>query len=112
MKRILVAYLAVGLAAMAAVAASPQIEAAIKTINKVGGDAGKLKTFCALSKVLQSMGEKEDAAAEKEIETYLKQLGTDFETAWNAGDDLDENSADAKEFYAAIDALDEKCAKQ
>lgn len=112
MKRILVAYVAVGLGAMVALAASPQIEAAIKTIKAISGDAAKLKTFCALSKVMLAVGDKDDPAAEKQIEGYLKQLGSDFETAWNAGDDLDENSADAKEYYAAVDALEEKCPKQ
>jgi hypothetical protein len=112
MKRILVAYVAVGLGAMVALAASPEIEAAIKTLKAIGGDAGKLKMFCDLSKVMVAIGDKDDPAAEKQIDDYVKQLGSDFEAAWNAGDDLDENSADAKEYYAVVDALEERCPKQ
>jgi len=109
MKRIVVACVAAGLGAMVALAASPQIEAAIKTLGAVGADAGRLKAFCALNKAMQALGENDDPAAETQIDGLLKQLGGDFETAWNAGDDLDESSADAKEFYDALDALEDKC---
>lgn len=112
MKRILVACLAAGFSAAVAVAASPEIEAAIKTLKAIGSDPAKMRTFCELSKVVVAIGDKDDPEADKQIETFLKQLGSDFEAAWNAGDDLDENSADAKEYYAVVDALEEKCPKQ
>ena len=112
MKRILVAYVAVGLGALVALAASPEIEAAIKTLKAVGADPAKMKTFCELSKVMVAVGDKDDPVAEKQIEDLIKQLGSEFEAAWDAGDDLDENSADAKEYYAVVDALEEKCPKQ
>jgi hypothetical protein len=109
MKRLVVAAVAVCLAAAPAFAAAPKIEAAIKTFKAVAGDANKLKTFCAMSKVMDSMGEKADPAKEKEIEGYMKQLGTDFEAAWTAGDGIDENSADGKALNAALDDLSGKC---
>jgi hypothetical protein len=59
-----------------------------------------------------AIGDKDDPAAEKQIEDLVKRLGSEFETAWDAGDGLDENSADAKEYYAVVDSLEEKCAKQ
>jgi hypothetical protein len=39
----------------------------------------------------------------------MKQLGPEFENAWNAGNDLDEKSADAKAYAKGFDALIEKC---
>jgi hypothetical protein len=39
----------------------------------------------------------------------MKDLGADFETAWNASDGIDENSADGKALNAALDDLMGKC---
>ncbi len=39
----------------------------------------------------------------------MKQLGPDFETAWNAGDSVDENSPDGEKLNAALDELANKC---
>jgi hypothetical protein len=109
MKRILIACVAVGLSTMAASAASPQIDAAIKTLTALGDDPAKLQTFCALNKVMQALGDKQDPAAEKQIEAYFDQLGDEFEAAWTAGEGLDENSPDGKEYAAALEALEDKC---
>jgi hypothetical protein len=39
----------------------------------------------------------------------MKTLGPDFETAWNAGENIDETSADGKALNKAIDDLASKC---
>jgi hypothetical protein len=109
MKRAVVATAIFCLGAMPALAAAPKIEAAVKTFKAVGADAGKLKTFCEMSKTMESAGEKEDKALEAKIAGYMKQLGPDFESAWNAGDGVDENSADGKLLFAAMDDLQNKC---
>jgi hypothetical protein len=109
MKRIVVAAVAVCLAAAPAFAASPKVDAAIKTLKAVSADPAKLKTFCDMSKVMNAMGEKQDAAAEAKIDGFMKQLGTEFETAWNVGNDLSENSPDGKAYGAAVDDLSGKC---
>jgi len=109
MKRILIACLAVALSASVLPAASPQVEAAIKAIEAVGADAGKLKLFCALNSILQSAGDDDDAAVQKQVADILAQIGPDFAAAWDIGDDLDEDSADGMEFFAAVDTLAEKC---
>ena len=109
MKRIVVAAVAVCLAAAPAFAASPKVDAAIKTFKAVSADPAKLKTFCDMSKVMDAMGEKQDAAAEAKIQGFMKQLGTEFETAWNVGNDVNENSADGKAFNGALDDLSGKC---
>jgi hypothetical protein len=45
------------------------------------------------------------------MQTYMKELGADFETAYEAGADLDPESADGKSYDAALDKLDDKCGK-
>jgi hypothetical protein len=111
MKRTLTACMLVtlGLGATYVMAASPAVESAIKTLKAVAADPARFKTFCDMQKAAEALGEKEDAAAEAKIEALAKQLGADFEKAWSAGDDLDENSADGKEYFAAVDELDSKC---
>ena len=110
MKRVLVACLAtLSLATQPSLAASPKIDAAIKTFAAVGADASKLKIFCEMKKLMDAAGEKEDAAADAKIDAHIKQLGAEFQAAWNLGDDLDENSADGKALNAAIDDLAAKC---
>lgn len=109
MKHVLAACVVVSLTTCPSFAASPKIDAAIKTFKAVSADTGKLKTFCEMTKAMNAAGEHPDAAAEAKIDGYMKQLGEAFQTAWNAGDDLDENSPDAKALYAAIDDLSGKC---
>jgi hypothetical protein len=109
MKRVVVACAAFALTAGAALAASPNIEAAIKTFKATATDTGKLKIFCEMQKAMDDAGEKESAATDAKIDGYMKQLGSEFQTAWNTGDNLDENSADAKALYTAIDELSAKC---
>ncbi len=43
------------------------------------------------------------------MQDYIKQLGADFETAFEAGADLDPDSEDGKAYDAALDKLDAKC---
>jgi hypothetical protein len=109
MKRVVVTGLALCLLAPAAFAASPKIEAALKTFKAVAADAGKLKTFCEMTKAMDAAGDKPSAAADAKVEGYMKQLGADFETAWNAADGLDDNSADGKAYNSALDDLAAKC---
>jgi hypothetical protein len=109
MKRALAAGFAACLGAYAVLAASPEVESAIKTFKDVGADAGKLSTFCTMTKTMDSMGEKEDAAAEAKITEYMKQLGPGFEAAWKTADTVEEASDDGKALGAAIDEVAGKC---
>ena len=97
------------LLAFAAQAASPKVESASKVFQSVAADPAKVKTYCEMSKVMDSAGEKPDQTTDAKIQGYMKQLGTDFEQAWNAGNELDENSEDGKTFSAALDTLSSKC---
>jgi hypothetical protein len=61
---------------------------------------------------MSSGDDQDDSKAEeldKQMQGYMKQLGSDFETAFEAGADLDPDSADGKAYDAALDGLDAKC---
>jgi len=109
MKRFVLAAVVACLGAYGVRAASPQIESAVKTLKAIGADAGKVKTFCEMVQTMDTAGEKEDPAAEAKITGLMKQLGPDFETAWNAADGLDDNTEDGKAYNTAMDDLTEKC---
>jgi len=108
MKRVLFAA-AVCVAAAPAFAASPKIDAAVKTFKAVSADPAKLKIFCDMSKAMDAAGDKPSPAADAKIEGYMKQLGTDFVTAWGAIEGLNENSPDGKAYNGALDDLAGKC---
>ena len=111
MKRILMtgigacAVLAIGAGALTA----QTIDEATQIVEATGNDAEKLKLYCELHKLVESAGEKEDAATEKQIEDAVEKLGGEFAAAWEVGEKADEKTADGKKFYDAIAALSEKC---
>jgi len=107
MKRILLASVAIAACTGVLLAASPAVDGAIKTLQAVGADAGKLKLFCELNKLAGD--EKEDAAVEKQIEEIAAKIGPDFVIAWRLGEGLDEETPDGKEFFAAVEAIAGKC---
>jgi hypothetical protein len=109
MKRFLITCVAVSLGTCPCLAASPNVEAIVKSFNEVSADAGKLKVFCEMTKVMDAMGDKQDAASEAKIEGYVKQLGTEFETAWIASTDVDADTPDGKAIGDALDDLSGKC---
>ncbi len=95
--------------ATAVFAADASVDSAVKVFAATAKDPAKVKTFCEMSEAMDAAGDKEDAATDAKIDGYLKQLGPDFETAWNAGENVDDNSADGKTLNAAIDNLANKC---
>ena len=100
---------ALTLLALPAHAASPQVEGAVQVFRSVANDPAKLATVCQLAKVMDEAGDHLDAATEVQIQTIVKQVGPEFETAWNLGDDLDEDSPDAAAYNAALEELSSKC---
>jgi hypothetical protein len=58
---------------------------------------------------MDAMEEKQDTAAEAKIQSYVKQLGTEFETAWNSISDVDVETPDGKAITAALDDVAGKC---
>ena len=109
MKRALIVSAALCLTALAVLAADSKVDSAVATFKSVEGDAGKLKIFCEMSAAMDKAGDNPDAAADAKIDGYMKQLGPDFGTAWDAGQGVDEKSADGKKLDAALDELGSKC---
>lgn len=112
MYRTIAAVVALGsLLATPALAIDPKVEAAVKTFTAVESDDAKLKAYCDMSKTMEDVGddEKKLEAANTKIDEYFKTLGPDFETAWNTGENLKEDSDDAKAMSDALDKLDTKC---
>lgn len=109
MKRVVFAAVAVCLATAPVLAASPKVDAAVKTFKAVSADPAKLKTFCDMSKAMDAAGDKPSSEADAKINGYMKQLGADFETAWGMAEGLNETSADGKAYNSALDDLAGKC---
>jgi hypothetical protein len=109
MTRALLVTAAVCLTTLTALGADSKADSAVATFKSVGSDAGKLKIFCEMNSAMDKAGDNPDAAAEAQIDGYVKQLGPDFETAWNAGASIDENSPDGEKLNAALDELANKC---
>jgi hypothetical protein len=109
--RALAAAFALALIATPALAASPQVEAAIKVLQAIAADPAKLKTFCEMMKIEEQMGEKDDPALEGQFDKLLEQLGPEFKVAWAAVEAVAEESADGKVLHDALDQLSDKCPK-
>jgi hypothetical protein len=113
MKRILAAIAVCGFFVAPAFAVSPNVESAIKTFDTVAADPGKLKTYCEINKVMSTASDDDDdaksEALDKQVQALMKELGPEFETAFEAGADLEPESEDGKAYDAAIDKLDGKC---
>ncbi len=86
-------------------------ETIASTIEATAGDAAKVKAYCAMAAKINEIGDDEKKAEEAgdEIDGYFKELGPDFEAAWNSGQDAAPDSAEAKAFEEAMTKLDDKC---
>jgi hypothetical protein len=113
MRKTLAALAVCGLFVPTALAASAAVESAIKTFDAVAADAAKLKTYCDMSKLMDTADEGADESKsqelDKQMQGYMTQLGSDFQTAFEAGADLDPDSEDGKSYDKALDGLDGKC---
>ena len=105
----LIGYVALCLLTVSAFAADPNIDSAIKVFKQTEEDAGKLKTFCAMSKAMEAAGEDEDPASKAKIDGYLTKLGPDFDAAWKTFKEADQNSPEGKALNEAVDELGGKC---
>jgi hypothetical protein len=112
MKKMLAALALCGLFVPPALAASANVESAVKTFEAVGNDPARLKTYCEMNKLMSAGDDEDESKAEaldKQMQGYMKQLGDDFEAAFEAGADLDPDTDDGKAYDAGLDALDAKC---
>jgi hypothetical protein len=113
MKKILAAIAVCGFFVAPALAVSANVESAVKAFDAVAADAGKLKTYCEINNVMSTASDDDDdaksEALDKQVQALMKELGPEFEAAFETGADLDPESEDGKAYDAAIDKLDGKC---
>jgi hypothetical protein len=69
----------------------------------------KAEDFLRKTKAMDARGDKQDTAADEKIQGYMKQLGTDFQAAWVASEDVDTDTPDGKVVNADLDNLTGKC---
>jgi hypothetical protein len=110
--RALAAATALFLITTPALAASPQVEAAIKLLQAVGSDSARLDKFCKVMRVVEGIQDRIDQL-ETQVATSLDQaLGANFKAAREAVkkiEDAAEESPDSKALNAALDELSDKC---
>jgi hypothetical protein len=101
----------VGLSLMSVpvLAASPQVQAAVKAIQTVGTDAQRLKTYCELVNIEEENAEKAVPSVQVRMDKLLDELGADFKAAWAIAQTIDPASEDGKVLLAALDQLSDKC---
>jgi hypothetical protein len=93
-------------------AASPKVQAAIKSLEKIEADGAKFQSFCKLLRDLDDVPEQEAEKAEAldvQLENLLRSIGFDVLQAWDLGADLDPQSEDGQAFETAMQALEDKC---
>ena len=113
MKKILAATVACGLMASPVLALDAKIAAPTKTFEALAAHPPPPKISSHLCTPLPPPPHPPHAAHPDPLATALdehaKKLGPEFETALDAGADLDPDSEDGKAYDASLDALDEKC---
>ncbi len=111
----LAAVLALALAGGPALAANAKVEAGVKAFAAVAADAEKLKTYCAMSKIMATATDETDSAKnegiDKEIAAQMAKLGAEFSTAWDLGAELNPDSEDGKAMNAALEKLEDQCSR-
>jgi hypothetical protein len=107
--RTLAATIALPLLTIAALAASPEVESALKAFQTAGTEANRLKMFCELIQTDKQLAERADPALEAKMDKLLDELGADFKAAWETAENVYPASDDDKVLSAALDQLSDKC---
>ena len=106
----LVLCLAIFLGLCSSVRADERVDAAIRALDALEADAGKLQGYCAILKEMFAAGE--DEAKNEELETkmeqYLTTLGPEYLAAWQLGEDVAQ-APDSAKLEAAFERLEDKC---
>jgi hypothetical protein len=102
----------VSIAPAPAAAASPEVEAAIKTLQKIPADTAKFETYCNILGEMASVPD-DDAAKYEPLETQLdaaiEAYGADVAAAWDTVSEIDPETDDGKAVSAAFDSMEGKC---
>jgi len=107
--RALAAAIALSFLTIAALAASPEVESALKAFQTLGTDANRPKTFCELMQTEQENALRADPLLEAKMDKLFDELGADFAAAWATAEGIDPASDDGKVLDAALERLSDKC---
>jgi hypothetical protein len=87
-----------------------------KVVQSISSDKAKTQSYCDLAKLNQQMSgldEKKDAKTLQDLGTkadaLVEKLGPDYAKLMDGLDQVDENSAEGKDFATSLDALDKLC---
>src|SRR5437868_4042900 len=86
---------------IAALAASPEVESALKVFQTIAADANRLKAFCEVMQTEEENSGKADRRLEAKMDKLLDELGADFKAAWETAGSIDPTSDDGKVLDAA-----------
>lgn len=95
-----------------ATAASPAIEAAIKSLEKISADTTKFETYCNLLGQMESVPDDDAAkneALKNQLDAVVDSYGTEVSAAWDTVSEIDPDTEDGKAVTAAFDAIEGKC---
>jgi hypothetical protein len=95
-----------------AMAASPAVEAAIRTLEKIPADTAKFETYCTLLGQMESVPDDDAAkyeALERQLDAVIDSYDTDVSAAWDTISEIDPETEDGKAVAAAFDAIEGKC---
>jgi len=103
---------AIAIVAGPATAASPEIQAAIKTLEKIPADTAKFASYCDLLGQMSSMPDDDVAkyeALESQLDAVIDSYGADVAGAWDTVSEVDPETDDGKAVTAAFEAMEGKC---
>lgn len=102
----------VAVAPVSATAASPAVDAAIATLEKIPAATAKFETYCNLLGQMESMPDEDAAkyeALERQLDAVIDSYGTDVSAAWDTVSEIDPETEDGKAVAAAFEAIEGKC---
>jgi hypothetical protein len=107
--RALLTATALSLLTIAALAASPEVESALKVFQALRTDPTRLKAFCEVMQIEQENSGRENPLLEAKLDKLLDELGADFKAALETAEHVEPASEDGKILDAALDQLSDEC---
>ena len=95
-----------------AAAATPEVEAAIKIIEKIPADTAKFATYCDILGQMANLPDDDAAKYESfqgQLEAVIDSYGKEVSDAWDTLSEIDAESADGKAVSTAFEAMEGKC---
>ncbi len=96
--------------------AKPTMADVQKVISTISSDKTKMQAYCDMGKLNEQMVEADKKKDKKALQTLGKQaddlaqkLGPDYAKVMQGMEQVDEKSAEAKQFSDAFEALDKQC---